>query len=60
MGCVGEFRITEERVKWSGVKSQWQLYGAGSVGSQTLLGIPYVRKLRKELNECLGKEAVKV
>ena len=51
MRDVGEFRITEERVRWSGVKSQWQLYGAGSVGSQTLFGIPYAYELRKYLKE---------
>ncbi len=48
---LGEFRITDERVRWSGVKSQWQLYGAGSVGSQSLLGIPYAYALRKHLNK---------
>ena len=52
---LGEFRITDERVSWSGVKSQWQMYGAGSVGSQSLLGIPYVEELRR----CFG-EKVKV
>ncbi len=31
-------------------KPVWQLFGNGSVGSQTLVGIPKVNKLRKELN----------
>ncbi len=49
---VDNFRITDKRVRWSGVKSLWQLYGAGSVGSQTLLGIPYVEELRR----CFGEK----
>ena len=56
MKRMGEFRITDKRASWSGVKSLWQLYGAGSVGSQTLLGIPYVEKLR----QCLGEKVAKV
>ena len=52
MENIGEFRITDKRASWSGVKSLWQLYGAGSVGSQSLLGIPYVEKLRN----CLEKK----
>ncbi len=38
-------RITEERLR--GVQEAWKLYGAGSVGSQTLVGIPYVWRLRR-------------
>jgi hypothetical protein len=38
------FRLTEGQLP--GVKSVWQLLGAGSVGSQTLLGIPAVCQLR--------------
>lgn len=43
-----EFRATEERLRTQGLhpKSVWQLYGAGSVGSQALLGIPALRALR--------------
>lgn len=32
-------------------KSVWQLFGAGSVGSQALTGIPYVKKLADERGE---------
>lgn len=38
-----EFRLAEQRAK---AKSVWQLYGAGAVGSQTLLGIPRAFTLR--------------
>ena len=50
MDGMGELRITEKCIKRSDVKSQWQLYGKGSVGSQTLLGIPYAYELREYLN----------
>ncbi|RIJ15506.1 hypothetical protein D1227_18595 [Henriciella mobilis] len=49
---VAEYRICEEWVRKtqrSKPKSSWQLYGAGSVGSQALLGIPTVQALRKTL-----------
>ena len=49
---VDEFRVAEHWVRKnykSKPKSGWQLYGAGSVGSQSLLGIPAVQKLRKAL-----------
>lgn len=49
---VAEYRAAEkwvrERYK-AKPKSVWQLYGAGSVGSQTLLGIPTVQWLRERL-----------
>ena len=48
---IKEFRITEERVKWSGVKSQWQLFSGVTVGSQTLLGIPYAYELKEYLKK---------
>ena len=38
-------RIVENRL--SGVQETWKLYGAGSVGSQALVGIPYVYKLHR-------------
>ena len=38
-----EHRITDFRAK--GAKTVWQLYGAGSVGSQALLGIPQLKRL---------------
>jgi len=41
-----EFRAIERAV--SGVQSAWKLYGAGSVGSQALLGIPRVASLRDD------------
>ena len=49
MKRMGEFRITDKRASWSGVKSLWQLYGAGSVGSQSLMGIPYAWEIRDYL-----------
>jgi hypothetical protein len=49
---VAEYRSAErwirERFK-AKPKSGWQLYGAGSVGSQALLGIPTVHALRHTL-----------
>ena len=41
-----EFRAVERTVR--GVQSAWKLYGAGSVGSQALLGIPRVASLRDD------------
>ena len=43
-----EFRATENALRSAArhPKSVWQLSGAGSVGSQALLGIPIVRALR--------------
>ena len=39
-----EKRLTEVRA--SGAKAVWQLYGAGSVGSQVLLGLPALEQIR--------------
>lgn len=39
-----EFRLCERQA--AGPKSVWQLYGAGSVGSQTLTGLPRLHELR--------------
>ena len=44
-GALERLRIVEGRL--SGVQETWKLYGAGSVGSQALVGIPYVYKLRR-------------
>jgi hypothetical protein len=44
--CLEEFRATERAVR--GVQSAWKLSGAGSVGSQALLGIPRVASLRDD------------
>lgn len=49
---LAEYRTCEEWVRKthrSKPKSVWQLYGAGSVGSQSLLGIPTVKALRDRL-----------
>ncbi|HXE75661.1 MAG TPA: cobalamin biosynthesis protein CbiG [Candidatus Xenobia bacterium] len=43
---LAEYRLTEERVR--GAQSAWKLLGHGSVGSQALLGIPYVARLRDD------------
>jgi len=47
-GGLPEYRRTELEVRRRGLspKSVWQLSGAGSVGSQALVGIPRVRELR--------------
>jgi hypothetical protein len=39
------FRLTEVRLP--GTQETWKLYGAGSVGGQTLTGIPYLYRLRR-------------
>lgn len=38
-----ERRVADQRA--DGAKTVWQLYGAGSVGSQVLLGLPAVKRL---------------
>jgi precorrin-8X/cobalt-precorrin-8 methylmutase len=43
---LGERRLIEQRVRRA--KPVWQLAGAGSVGGQALLGIPWVRALRRD------------
>src|SRR5262249_8593099 len=45
---LGEYRAADRRLRASGrfVQSVWKLYTPGSVGSQTLLGIPRVAALR--------------
>jgi precorrin-8X/cobalt-precorrin-8 methylmutase len=47
---LSEYRIVDERLRRSGrmVQSVWKLFTTGSVGSQTLLGIPWVHRLRTE------------
>ena len=47
-----EYRLTELAMREAGIgqpKSCWQLAYTGSVGSQSLLGIPHVHALRREL-----------
>lgn len=44
-GHPPECRIADDRAK---AKTVWQLYGAGSVGSQVLLGLPIVSRLRAD------------
>ncbi len=43
---IGEHRLAEAQAK--GPQSVWKLSGAGSVGSQSLLGIPRLQLLRRE------------
>jgi precorrin-8X/cobalt-precorrin-8 methylmutase len=43
---LDDLRLTERRTR--GVQSAWKLAGAGSVGSQALLGIPRVASLRDD------------
>lgn len=45
---LGRYRLTEERLRSRGafVQGTWKLYGNGSVGSQSLVGIPRVAALR--------------
>lgn len=44
-----EWRVTEEALRAAGHRpfSSWQLFGAGSVGGQALLGIPVLERLRR-------------
>ena len=41
-----EYRLAEQGMSGRKPQSVWKLYGAGSVGSQTLTGIPRLRHLR--------------
>lgn len=41
---LAEYRLTDSRIR--GPQSPWKLYTAGSPGSQALMGIPAVRRLR--------------
>jgi len=47
--CLPEWRTTEHELRTAGYRpfSSWQLLGVGSVGSQTLLGIPVLERLRR-------------
>lgn len=50
--ALPEYRLTETDLRHSGrgqPKSAWQLAYTGSVGSQSLLGIPHVHALRSDL-----------
>lgn len=49
-GEVPEFRLVEESLRSSGRRpfSVWQLFGNGSVGSQTLVGLPTCERLRAD------------
>jgi len=42
-------RIVESRLTRNGIQETWQLFGRGSVGSQALVGIPYVYKLLRHV-----------
>ena len=50
-GGLPEWRLTEAALRSAGHRpfSCWQLLGAGAVGSQTLLGIPALRRLVSRL-----------
>jgi hypothetical protein len=52
-GSLAPFRATEEVLRDQGRRpfSSWQLFGAGSVGSQSLLGIPMLERLRARFGE---------
>jgi hypothetical protein len=52
-GPLLPFRSTEEVLRSRGHRpfSSWQLFGAGSVGSQSLLGIPVLQRLRARFGE---------
>jgi hypothetical protein len=43
-----KFRIVESRLQ--GTQEAWKLFGAGSVGSQALVGIPRIYRLRRNLD----------
>ncbi len=43
-----EYRIADLRAE--GAKTVWQLYGAGSVGSQVLVGLPAIKRLISHLD----------
>ena len=47
-GTLLEYRLSDRRAKAKGAQSVWKLLGPGSPGSQALLGIPYVAKLRAD------------
>lgn len=48
-------RVTDDA---PGAKAVWQLFGAGAVGSQVLLGLPVLRHLRSKSSPLHGKCAV--
>jgi precorrin-8X/cobalt-precorrin-8 methylmutase len=52
-GEPGEWRAVEDRLRANGRRpfSSWQLLGAGAVGSQSLLGIPMIARLRERLGD---------
>lgn len=52
-GALAEWRTVEAQLRAHGHRpfSSWQLLGAGAVGSQSLLGIPMIVRLRERLGE---------
>ena len=46
--CASLPEFREVELALHGVQSVWKLYGAGSIGSQALLGIPRVASLRDD------------
>jgi molybdopterin molybdotransferase len=54
MRSVPEFRAVERLVRRTrrlAIQSAWKLYTTGSVGSQTLLGLPAVHRLLGALGD---------
>jgi hypothetical protein len=45
-GALPEYRLTDNRAK--GAQPVWKLFGPGSVGSQALVGIPCLARLRDD------------
>jgi hypothetical protein len=45
-GTLPEYRVTDRRARAKGAQSVWKLSYPGAVGSQALLGVPYLAKLR--------------
>lgn len=48
---IGYWRQTEQRAGWWGAKSIWDLYSPGAVGSQSLMGIKYMERLRAQFTQ---------
>jgi hypothetical protein len=50
---LAEWRTVEARLRSAGLRpfSAWQLLGAGSVGSQSLVGVPVMARLRRRFDQ---------
>lgn len=51
---LAEYRLTDRRARIGGksLQSVWKICRPGSVGGQTLMGIPYLMRLRAALRAC--------